>query len=480
MLQLFRNKAQSIFIQAIVLIIALVFVFWGVGSNLMDKREAALLVNGEEVSFQEFQRVYEQAVGNYREQFGGSIPSGLLEALGIKEQVINQLSQAALLRQGAADMGLVVSAREVQQAIEQMVQFQSNGGFDLERYKSILSANRLTPSKYEASMRYDLLSDKAISSIAAFAAPGSEQAIRDLHQMDKERLRLEYVTFAPADYRDQVEINDEGLAAWYAQQQADYQTPVQVKLRSLLFDEAPEQNLDAFASANSAYEAIITAGSLDAYAQTQPQAQIKGSDFFSRSSPPADLRDPVLLQAAFALGEGELSSIIKTNSGYAILFAEAIRQPTTPPLNEVIEQVRSDYRDHLARELAREAAAELLTTSRSDQDQWQAQITASGLNLQQSPAISRREPAQDLPRALQDQAFRLGPANPLPEEVVEEGGLYYAFRFLERSLPEPGELSAEERSAYQQQLLNRSQNQLLGAWVSRQRQAAEISISANL
>ena len=93
MLQILRSKAQSIVIQAIVVIIALVFIFWGVGANLMNNREAALVVNDEEISFEEFQIAYDRAITNLGNQFGGNVPQGLLESLGVKDQVINQLIQ---------------------------------------------------------------------------------------------------------------------------------------------------------------------------------------------------------------------------------------------------------------------------------------------------------------------------------------------------------------------------------------------------
>ena len=137
MLQIFRDKSQSMFIQAIVVVIALVFIFWGVGANMMDKREAALVVNDEEISFQEYQRIYDDLLAGYRQQFGGSIPEALLDSLGLSSQVKNQLIQQALLRQGSASMGLLVSAPEVQQDIQEMVQFQENDSFNMEKYKSL-------------------------------------------------------------------------------------------------------------------------------------------------------------------------------------------------------------------------------------------------------------------------------------------------------------------------------------------------------
>ncbi len=69
-------------------------------------------------------------------------PKGLAETFGIKQQVIRQLIQTELLRQGAVKMGLQVSAEEIRQIIEEMVQFQENGVFNIERYKAVLAANQ--------------------------------------------------------------------------------------------------------------------------------------------------------------------------------------------------------------------------------------------------------------------------------------------------------------------------------------------------
>ena len=97
MLQIFRDKAQSTFIQAIVLVIALVFVFWGVGANMMDSRESAIVVNGEDISYQEYQRAYDQLLSTYRQQFGGSVPEALLKSLGLSQQIQTQLDRKSVV-----------------------------------------------------------------------------------------------------------------------------------------------------------------------------------------------------------------------------------------------------------------------------------------------------------------------------------------------------------------------------------------------
>jgi len=191
MLQIFRDKSQSTFIQAIVLVIALVFIFWGVGANMMDTREAAIVVNDQEISYQEYQRTYDQLLSGYRQQFGGSVPEELLKSLGLSEQVKNQLIQQVLLRQGAEAMGLLVSAPEVQRNIQEMVQFQENNSFNIEKYKTLLASNRLTPHKYETSQRIDMLSAKGVQAIGSFATTVTDAEINDLYQQAKETVTLD-------------------------------------------------------------------------------------------------------------------------------------------------------------------------------------------------------------------------------------------------------------------------------------------------
>jgi peptidyl-prolyl cis-trans isomerase D len=169
MLNILRKKAQSIVIQAVVLIIAIVFIFWGVGTNIGGKRNMLASVNGVEIPYQDYQRNYDNAVENLRVQFGGSIPQGLLEGLDLNRQVLNQLIQAEILRQGGRKMGITVSKLATQEEIMDMEVFQTDGQFDLARYREILSQNRMTPTVFEAGLRNDLLTSKVTEAIRSFA-----------------------------------------------------------------------------------------------------------------------------------------------------------------------------------------------------------------------------------------------------------------------------------------------------------------------
>jgi peptidyl-prolyl cis-trans isomerase D len=235
MLQILRKKAQSTFIQIIVVIIALVFIFWGVGANLGGDRQAALTVNDEKITFQEFQRAYDQAYQRLSDQFGGNVPKGLAETLGVKQQVIIQLIQTALLRQGAREMGLQVSAEEIQQLIAEMVQFQENGLFNIERYKAVLAANRLAPTKFEESMRFDRLSEVAAREIGNFASEVTDIEIQEVYSRQNEKVAVKYVKVSPDRFVDKVTIDDNALKAWFATVKENYQSEPRIKLKYLTF-----------------------------------------------------------------------------------------------------------------------------------------------------------------------------------------------------------------------------------------------------
>ena len=67
MLELMRRKAQSIYIQGTILIIVLVFVFWGVNTSQKGGSDAVATVNGQSISSQQYQRAYNQAINRYQE-----------------------------------------------------------------------------------------------------------------------------------------------------------------------------------------------------------------------------------------------------------------------------------------------------------------------------------------------------------------------------------------------------------------------------
>ena len=632
MLEFLRKRAQSLVIQAIVVIIALVFIFWGVGTNLMNKQEAAIVVNGEEIGFQQFQQAYDQAYSRLAQQFGGTVPKGLAESLNIKQQVINQLIQEALLRQGGQEMGLMVSAREIQKEVEDMVQFQDTSGFSIERYKTILASNRLSPEKYEKSLSYQILGTKTIGSIAAFSQSTSDFEIEELYNLEKETVSVSYVSVSPERYLAEISVDEEELKQWYLDNDEAYKTQKQVQLtylpftfsdigaritieddeitsyydshltdyqipekrhaRHILFRATPEDSEEihqnqqqkaaevlekarggedfatlaqqysegptaetggdlgffsrgqmvkefddtvftlqeneisdlvktdfgyhiikleeiqpggvtsveqareniiaslqlekakpmALQLANSAYEEIIGAGSLEAYLSKTPDAVVVKTDFFSRSAPPPGLSaDPAFIDKAFMLKEKELSSLVETADGYVIISASAIKEPQTPELDEVRAEVEKDFRAGKAVEQAQSVADQIIIDLNEQTASFEQIAETQGLTLQDSGPLLKNDPNHQsgFPQSLVQDIFRLSASSPVAKQPGLVDQNFYVYRFNERQPPQTA-MSDEDRQRYRELLLQFKQQRILDAWISNRQAQADIKIHSSL
>jgi peptidyl-prolyl cis-trans isomerase D len=631
MLQILRKKAQSTFIQIIVVIIALVFIFWGVGANLGGDRQAALVVNGEQIPFQQYQQAYDRAFQRLSDQFGGNVPKGLAETFGIKQQVITQLIQTELLRQGAEKMGLQVSAEEIRQIIEEMVQFQEGGAFNIERYKAVLAANRMAPTKFEDSMRFDRLSEVAVREIGNFANVVTDFEIQEVYSLQNEKVAVKYIKISPDRFVDKVTIDDKALATWFETVKENYKTDPQITLKYLTFtydnvgrkieidsskieeyyrnniaeyqipeqrharhilleaneEDSPERHQEqankageilelakkgqdfaalaqeysegpskdsggdlgffsegqmvptfdkavfsmqpgdisevvktpfgyhiimleeiqeektrpleevtaeiktllqrkeaenlAFQVANDAYEGIIRAGSLIKYAEENPGISIEQTDFISKTNAPADLKkDAQFLNKAFELNKGELSSLIKGESGYAIFFADDIREPEIPAFETIKDTLVTDYKKAESIKMAEIAANELLKDLHEGKVLEDLAQTKE-LTVLESGFLTRSEQNENtnFPSTLLEDVFLLSSSSPLPEKPGKVGNDLFVYSFLERkvpAMPEDNDIIA----TYRANLLRLKQQQLLSAWLQHQEIQAKITSHPNL
>lgn len=626
MLQILRNKAQSIVIQAVVVIIALVFIFWGVGPNLMNSREAAIVVNDEEITFADFQTAYDRTYNNLREQFGGTLPQGLAESLGIRNQVVNQLIQDALLRQGAADMGIIISQEEIRDTIESMVQFQENSGFSMDKYTSILALNGYSPQKFEEKVERDMLAQKVQLNIAKFATTATQHEIDDLNRLENASVSINYVKIDPDEYVEAVDADQEKIKEWYTTVQDNYKTTPLVKLKYLDFSyttvgakitvddsatksyydenlgkytqeeqrrarhillkadagssaEVHQQQLKkaeevlamarggqdfaalaneysegpskaqggnlglfsrgqmvkpfeeavfalplggisdvvkttfgyhiikveeiqpsvtrpynevqeeirivlqneearplAFQLANEAYEGIIAAGSLESFLNENPDVTERETDFFSRENPPQTIgSDETFLSTAFSLKENELSSLIETETGYAILYAVAVKPPQVPDFDTVADTVSNDFKQFRAEELATQAAESLLRQLKeSEGSNLKDLAEEEGLIVKNSSYLKKNRSENDgLPGGLVQAAFDLSINKQYPDEPYSADTELYVYEFVDRKIP-IGNLNEQESQRYRNAIIQRKQQQVLTSWLESRRNQAKV------
>ena len=258
------------------------------------------------------------------------------------------------------------------------------------------------------------------------------------------------------------------------------------EVRDTIIKEIRKQKANEFAfnKATEAYEKIILAGSLDKFSQQHPDIPVEETDFFPQKSPEKSgfaegmLAEPAFLNIAFSLKKGELSSLVETPKGYAIIFAADRKEPETAPFEDVAEQVRKDYINRKSDSLAQDAAESLLAALKENGD---SDLASEAAKHDKTPAnsgyISRNKTGNSsLPAQLVSTGFELPPQSPYPEKIVTANGQYYVFRVLERKPPAP-ELFSEKENEFRTELLERKKATILAAWLANFRAKSEIEIN---
>nr|MBF0221259.1 SurA N-terminal domain-containing protein [Desulfobulbaceae bacterium] len=377
MLDLLRRKAQSPYLQATIVIIILVFIFFGVGSNTGNVQNSVATVNDEGISFQDYQREYDQTVNTLRDQFGGAIPTGLLDSINIKQQVLNKLVQGALLRQGALEAGLYVSDQELRNTIQEMEAFKSNGFFDAKWYEEVLASSRMSVSKFETELRYDLLSAKVLDHLSRFAVP-SKSSIHDQFINTYQTTKFDYVELTADAYTDNVEVTDEKLNSYFEENKLNYQSEPKTKLNYLLFSFADTDTLPTDSAIGQMYQNTINQYALPEkrsarhilfrigdVAETNAVQKAQAENVLARIRSGADFAEMAkefsadgsasrggdlgffqreqmvkpFADAAFSMEEGAVSDIVETQFGYHIIKLEKIEPARIKPLEEVRDQI---------------------------------------------------------------------------------------------------------------------------------------------
>jgi peptidyl-prolyl cis-trans isomerase D len=430
MLGFMRKHARSTLIKVAFWMIIVVFVFWGVGVMVSgrDHVNVAAMVDGEPITAQAYQRAYENMHRFYQQLYRENFKPEVVAQLNLHQRALDDLILDMLLRREAGRLGLGVDDDEVRDAILGMPSFRSDERFDRNRYLAVLRASGLSATEFEESQRQALLVTK-LEGLVTDGIAVSEAEIRDRFQLDNEkitvafakvpyakyrdgvtvtdaeiaehyeqnqdsfrepeRVTFAYVEYAPEAFREKVPLTDEGIATYYETHVSDYEVPEKVRLRQILFP------LDA--TADDAARTEVRAKAEGVLAEAQG-----GADFAALARKHGDMAgepglvEPDTLDAAVAgaiegLEPGQLSGLVETAGGFAVVKLEG-RQPRAPrPLAEVREEIARTLRENGADDTTRAALTADLARAREGAP-IEELAAARGLAAVTSPSVSRGEP----------------------------------------------------------------------------------------
>ncbi len=395
MLDLVRRHASSWLIKTVLFLIVIVFIFWG-GYSYQERQKSHLVrIDDAYITWHEYTKAYDQLMGYYRHQMGKNLSEEMLKKIDVKRQALDLLIDQTLLLKYARTLGISVSPGEMQEAIQSIEAFQSDGHFDIRRYKFILQQNRMTPEMFEHELAQSLSAKKLESFIlrqftivdddvvnyvrilktekrflcttfpwATYEATvvPTEEALRAHYEANRtsyeepEKRRISYVLFKTSDFTSGISVSEDELRAYYEDHRKDYSQEKAVHARHILIRVGPEASQaeveEARSKAQRLLDMIRGGKSFEEVAREHsedPGTAAQGGDlgYFTEKTMVKEFAE-----AVFSLKPGEIGDLVRTKFGFHIIKVEDVR-----PAQEIpFETARSQIQEKLIEEQARERA----------------------------------------------------------------------------------------------------------------------------
>ncbi len=428
MLQSIREKITGWVAGVIIGLIALSFVFWGVGDFGAAGRDAVAVVNGDEIPRREFEAAYQRQLFQLTEAYEGSVPDEIRRQT--RERVIEGLVQERLLTQRVDERGYRVPDDVLAQSIQSIDAFQVGGSFSLDAYRARLIALGMSPGMFEEEQRRAIALEQLQDAVATtgFYTPTEFRRYIELAQQQRE---VAWTSFAVSEFREQIEsVSDEQVAAHYEANQQRYMAPesvdieyVEVTLAQVSADLPVDEDAlrdyyqrtvadFALPEQRRARHILITADGQRDLASAQALAtSLRGriaageafeelarefSDDVGSAAQGGDLGwaeegffvEP-FERALFALETGEVSDPVESVFGFHIIRLDEIREGELPAFEDMREDLRGEYLRSEAENRFIDSANALADSAFEYPDNLAAIAESEGLTVQTLPGLTR-------------------------------------------------------------------------------------------
>jgi peptidyl-prolyl cis-trans isomerase D len=415
----------------VVAFIALYFPdFIGTGATGSLNAEVAR-VGDERITASAFQRVYQRQMQAYSQAYGGSVNAQLLKQLGIDQQILRQLIDERAAIAEARRLGLTVSDAEVAQRILAMPGLQENGTFvGQDAYRRALAAQGMTEGEFERNLREALLVDKLRSALTEWVTVSDRDVDAEFRRRN-EKVKAELVVFSADKFRDQVQLSDADLTAYFEANKDDYRigerrkiryvlvdveqlraraavlptevekyyrdnepqwaTPAQVRASHILLETEGKDEAAVRARAEALLKQIKAGADFAALANNESEDEVSNTkggdlDFFGRGRMVKEFED-----VAFSLPVGQVSDVVKSSFGFHIIKVTDKKPESRKSLDEVRQQITDQLAYERAQAQASAMADQIAQQAKTAADLQQA-AASRGLTVAESGFFTRDEP----------------------------------------------------------------------------------------
>ncbi|MGZ8272117.1 MAG: SurA N-terminal domain-containing protein [Methylophilus sp.] len=233
MLDKIRSIAKGWVGKALLALITIPFALFGIDSylNRAGNNVPVAEINGSHISVQD----YANALKNLRNrlQSEGKVDQAQLNSPEVKALVLNQLINKRLLNDEIQHAKYAISDAQLSTYVTGMPEFQKDGKFSQELYDQTLQQNHITPSRFEAGMRLDLLAQQAQDGITKLGFISNARADNIFKLTNQQRV-VTVSEIKTKDFINQVKIDPAQVKAYYEEHKDKLIVPEQVKIEFLL------------------------------------------------------------------------------------------------------------------------------------------------------------------------------------------------------------------------------------------------------
>ena len=401
MLKLLRKKKNSKIIMLLLGIIIVVFAvsYMGMGDGNNGIPNFVATVDGKGIKTTDYQQLHRMMYEQYKRALQGQVSDEMLEKLDLRQRALDNLISRRLILKEAKRKGINISDAELQTAIQQRPEFQVDGRFSIERYKSLLRANRLEPEDFEAQLHADLIIQQSEQAVTQGLTVTDEE-VAQIFAAENRQVNLNYLAVDALAFEKSVTVTDEEAEDYLDTNRAPFRLPTKIKVAyaSLFFKDLAsdvqvgatdikeyyEQNIETFdipKEVRASHILIRLSPSDDDGGKSNENARKKAGELLDQINKGKDFvalakkhsEDPgsgkrggdlgyfkagdmveSFEDAAFSLAEGETSDIVESSFGYHIIRVTDIKEERTLPLEEAKDDIVKVLASEGAKELARE------------------------------------------------------------------------------------------------------------------------------
>jgi len=370
----FQKKTSGIIVTVLIGLIVISFMFSDYTRTGATPLDEVAVVGDVSINYREYEMEFNRQMQFFSQITGGQpLTQQQIEQFGLKQQAVNNLINNKLYITLADELGARPSINQIKEEIKALPYFQNNGQFDVERYKAILGANRLSPGQFEKEITQDTKTKITRQLLESF--PLSQKYLEEVSTFKKEQIKIagveidgqaleKYVDVSAAEIADflKKEENMNRVKSVFKERKPNFDKPEEIKARHILLKIEKDENVTKEEIAKIRKQVNAQNFSKIANEKTQdPSGKGKGGDlgWFAQGK-----MVPEFDQIAFSLKPGEISEPIKTSFGYHIIFLENKKAAFDAQLpthqndlsKEIIQKTKKPQLDALLKEVKEKLA----------------------------------------------------------------------------------------------------------------------------